>query len=97
MFRNVMKQRGIDSELEARQDLLKGKTTTVPKAHSGEGIFFTSKVADEFILESFGYVLRVDNRIDDVFIERGSAKRGTRVSFLISERSTRRLDQVFKQ
>lgn len=97
VFRNVMKLRGLDSELEAMQDLLKGKTTTAPKAHSGEGIFFTSKVADEFILESFGYVLRVDNRIDDVFIERGPAKRGTRVSFLISERSTRRLDQVFKQ
>ncbi len=47
VFRNVMQQRGLASELEAMQDLLKGKTTTAPHAHSGEGIFFTSKVADE--------------------------------------------------
>ncbi|MGH2436934.1 MAG: STAS-like domain-containing protein [bacterium] len=97
VFRKVMKQRGLDSELEAVQDILKGKTTTAPTAHSGEGIFFTSKLADVFTLESFGYVLRIDNRIDDIFVERGSGKRGTRVSFLISGRSTKQLDQVFRQ
>lgn len=97
VFRHVMKQRGLNSEFEAMQDLLKGKTTTAPKAHSGEGIFFTSKLADVFTLESFSYVLRVDNRIDDVFIERGPMKRGTRVSFVISERTAKRLDNVFSR
>src|SRR3989338_9751899 len=37
VFRNVMKQRGLKTELEAIQDLLKGKITTMPKSHSGEG------------------------------------------------------------
>ncbi|MEK7087221.1 MAG: ATP-binding protein, partial [Patescibacteria group bacterium] len=37
VFRNVMKQRGLKSELEAIQDILKGKTSTMPKSHSGEG------------------------------------------------------------
>jgi hypothetical protein len=97
VFRNVMKQRGLDSELEAMQDLLKGKTTTAPEAHSGEGIFFTSKLADLYTLTSFGYELRVDNRIDDVFFGRGSGKRGTRVTFLISERSSKQRDQFFKR
>ena len=41
VFRNIMKKRGLHSEIEAIQDLLKGKTTTMPKSHSGEGIFFT--------------------------------------------------------
>ncbi len=97
VFRNVMQQRGLASEFEAIQDLLKGKTTTAPRAHSGEGIFFTSKVADEFVLESFEYRLRVDNTIQDVFIERPKRrKRGTRATFRIGRRSTRRLEEVFR-
>jgi anti-sigma regulatory factor (Ser/Thr protein kinase) len=69
VFRNVMKQRGLKSEIEAIQDILKGKTTTMPKSHSGEGIFFTSKAADFFILDSFGYQLIIDNEVPDVFVK----------------------------
>jgi len=98
VFRSVMRQRGLASELEAIQDLLKGKTTTAPRAHSGEGIFFTSKLADEFLLESYDYRLRVDNTIDDVFIERlGRRKRGTRVVFRIAARTRRSLEDVFRR
>jgi len=97
-FRNVMKQRGLASELEAIQDVLKGKTTTQPKLHSGEGIFFTSKVADLFILESFGLRLRVDNIVGDYFIEEiKPVKRGTKVTFQITEDSRRLLSDVFKR
>jgi len=98
VFRNVMQQRGLTSELDAIQDVLKGKTTTQPEAHSGEGIFFTAKVADVFLLESFRRRLRVDNLIQDYFIEEVKpAKRGTRVTFQISEDSKRRLSEVFKR
>ena len=97
VFRNVMDKKGLKSEIDAIQDLLKGKTTTAPHVHSGEGIFFTSKIADLFILESFGYRLRVDNRILDVFIEKIPQKRGTRVLFHISSRSSKHLNDVFKE
>ena len=98
VFRNVMKDRGLKSELEAMQDLLKGKTTTQPKSHSGEGIFFTSKAADQYELESYGYQLVVDNNINDVFFNKVKAdKRGTKVSFIISTDSARHLNDVFKQ
>jgi anti-sigma regulatory factor (Ser/Thr protein kinase) len=43
VFRNIMKKRGLKSEEEAIQDLLKGKVTTAPKAHSGEGFFLHRK------------------------------------------------------
>lgn len=98
VFRNVMDKRHLDSEFEAMQDLLKGKTTTDPKAHSGEGIFFTSKTADLFILESFGHRMIVDNVINDVFFEEQKpVKRGTRVIFSISQNSKRHLNGVFQQ
>lgn len=97
IFKNVMKERKLTSEIEAIQDLLKGKTTTQPQAHSGEGIFFTSKVADVFILESFSYRLRIDNIVNDVFIEElKPSKVGTRVIFEILENSKKHLNDVFK-
>lgn len=96
VFRNVMKERALNSELEAIQDLLKGKTTTAPLAHSGEGIFFTSKIADEFVLESFDYKLRIDNRIKDVFVEKPKPiKRGTRVIFTLALDSGKHLGETF--
>ncbi len=98
VFRNVMTKKRLKSELNAIQDLLKGKTTTAPKAHSGEGIFFTSKIGDLFILESFGYRLRVDNQVPDIFIEEiPNKKRGTRVTFQLSSDSKKHLNDVFKE
>ncbi|MCX6717742.1 MAG: STAS-like domain-containing protein [Candidatus Taylorbacteria bacterium] len=97
-FRNIMKRKNLNSEIEAIQDLLKGKTTTMPKSHSGEGIFFTSKSADLFILDSFGYQLIVSTRIGDVSIKNVSViKRGTKVFFEIDINSERHLDQIFKK
>lgn len=98
VFINVMQQRKLKSELEAIQDLLKGKTTTQPHSHTGEGIFFTSKIADIFILESFGHRLRVDNLIKDIFIEElNPQKRGTKVIFALLLATKKHLNDVFSQ
>ncbi|MEK7193073.1 MAG: DUF4325 domain-containing protein [Patescibacteria group bacterium] len=98
VFRNIMKKRGLRSEVEAMQDLLKGKITTMPTSHSGEGIFFTSKSSDLFILDSFGQQLVVntispDTTIRDVPV----SKRGTRVVFKIKTNSDRHLKEVFQR
>ncbi|HYC34375.1 MAG TPA: DUF4325 domain-containing protein, partial [Candidatus Paceibacterota bacterium] len=96
VFRNIMKKRDLHSEMEAIQDLLKGKTTTMPKSHSGEGIFFTSRSADLFLLNSFGYELTVT--VKDVKIRHiPLSKRGTRVIFEISMDSKLHLTDVFKK
>ncbi|OIP06741.1 histidine kinase [Candidatus Berkelbacteria bacterium CG06_land_8_20_14_3_00_43_10] len=98
VFRNVMKKRSLKSEYEAMQDLLKGKTTTAPRAHSGEGIFFTSKSADIFILESFGFKMVVDTIAKDVFLEKQKrSTKGTRVSFEILLASKKHTVDVFNQ
>ena len=98
VFRNIMQKRNLKSELEAIQDLMKGKTTTMPKSHSGEGIFFTSKAGDLFILDSFGYQLIVNNEIPDVFVKKTKKiKRGTQVMFEIYTSSERHLNELFKQ
>lgn len=101
VFRNIMQKKKLQSELEAIQDLLKGKTTTMPKSHSGEGIFFTSKVGDEFILESYGYLLIANNKIPDIFLQEmkgsGKQKRGTKVTFKIATDSKGHLNEVFER
>jgi hypothetical protein len=98
VFRSVQQKRSLASPLEAIQDLLKGKTTTMPASHSGEGIFFTSKAGDRFGLVSFRYELIVDQTIPDVFVSSTAPrKRGTRVSFVLSTRSTRHLKAVFDE
>ncbi|MCX6787948.1 MAG: DUF4325 domain-containing protein [Candidatus Kaiserbacteria bacterium] len=98
VFRNIMKEKGLKTELEAMQDLLKGKTTTMPKSHSGQGIFFTSKAADVFTLESYGYVLTINNKTHEVFYKTLPAlKRGTWVRFSIDVNSTRHLSAIFRK
>ncbi len=98
VFRNVVSERGLKSEVEAMQDLLKGKTTTQPHSHTGEGIFFTSKVADVFELDSFGYKMRVDNIVKDVFFqETPEIKKGTKVTFTICVDSAKHLNDVFSK
>src|SRR3989344_9101225 len=97
-FKNIMRKKGLHSEIEAIQDLLKGKTTTMPKSHSGEGIFFTSRSSDLFILDSFGYQMIVQPPINDTKIKNISLKkRGTKVTFEINIQSKLHLTDVFKK
>jgi len=98
VFRNIMKKRNLKSEIEAIQDLLKGKTTTMPRTHSGEGIFFTSKAGDMFTLDSFSQMLVINNLTHDISARYATAvKRGTRVIFKIKTDSDRQLNDVFKK
>lgn len=98
VFRNIMEKRKLKSEIEAIQDLLKGKTTTSPKLHSGEGIFFTSKIGDEFILDSYGYQFIANNIIKDIFIKKVKGqKQGTKVIFRINIHDAHHLNDIFKK
>jgi anti-sigma regulatory factor (Ser/Thr protein kinase) len=97
VFNNIMKKKNLKNELEAIQDLLKGKQTTAPQAHSGEGIFFTSKAADSFVIESSSKKLIFNNSIDDIFIQDIKGFSGTKVIFTISTKADKELGNIFKE
>jgi anti-sigma regulatory factor (Ser/Thr protein kinase) len=97
IFNNIMQKRGLANELEAIQDLLKGKQTTSPQRHTGEGVFFTSKLADAFIISSSNKKLIYNNIIEDIFPQDIKFRTGTKVTFSISENSKRDLNDVFKE
>ena len=97
IFNNIMQKENLKNELEAIQDLLKGKQTTDPKYHTGEGIFFTSKIADNFVIESSKKKLFFNNMIDDLFIHDIKNTQGTKITFVIKENSHRSLKEVFDE
>jgi len=69
IFNNIMRKKGLNNNMEAIQDLLKGKLSTMPEAHSGEGVFFTSKAADIFVIQSSRKKLIFNNLLEDIFIK----------------------------
>lgn len=95
IFKAIKRARHLGGEIEAIQELIKGKLTTDPKRHSGEGIFFTSKVGDRLLIKGSGKKLVFDNKQSDVFVDDINPIIGTAVGFSIAERSKRELRDVF--
>jgi anti-sigma regulatory factor (Ser/Thr protein kinase) len=54
IFRKIQREKNLFDERHALLELSKGKLTTDPKRHSGEGIFFTSRMFDKFQILSGG-------------------------------------------
>lgn len=85
------------SEFEAVQELSKGKRTTDPSRHTGEGIFFTSKAVDLFRLTSSGVRWTVDNLRNDTALGAVVAAQGTSVLCQIDPQTDRVLADVFRE
>ncbi|MEM9803123.1 MAG: DUF4325 domain-containing protein [Planctomycetota bacterium] len=83
---------GLGSALHALQELTKGKVTTQPEHHSGEGLFFTSKAVDRFELHANGLVWIVDSRRGDQTVVEDT---GTAVRMALDPMTDRRLEHVF--
>jgi anti-sigma regulatory factor (Ser/Thr protein kinase)/biotin operon repressor len=81
VFENVRAKLGLESLLAALQEISKGKISTDPARHSGEGIFFTSKMARTFEIEANGLLWVVDNARHDHMIAEKIPRPGTVVRF----------------
>lgn len=97
IFKNIMTKKNLNTEIDAVQDLLKGKETTAPSKHSGEGIFFTSRIADFFTIKSFEKMLVFDNIINDVFVKNAKSFKGTSVDFTLNPESDKNLAELFSR
>lgn len=87
----------LPDDLSAIQELSKGKRTTAPEAHTGQGIFFTSKAVDRFSLEANGWRWTVDNELGDQAVEAAPKTAGTSVLCRIRENTGRSMASVFAQ
>lgn len=90
-------QRALDlfDPREAILELAKGKFTTDPDNHSGEGIFFASKVFDVFDITSGQLHFTHDVGQDDVLMERAQKMPGTNVFMQLDNNSPRTTREVF--
>jgi len=95
IFNNIKEKKNLPDVMVAIGNLLKGKTTTDPARHTGEGIFFTSRIADTFIINSFGKKLFFHNILEDVFVEDVKDFHGTEIFFIISLESKKDLKDLF--
>ncbi len=95
IFYSVFDKFNLPDEYSAVGEIIKGKTTTMKERHSGEGIFFTSKIADTIYFRSHKTKLIFDNLQKDVFIEEKKNISGTEVFFSINKRTRKKLDNIF--
>jgi anti-sigma regulatory factor (Ser/Thr protein kinase) len=87
---------GLESPLEAVVELSKGKATSDPSKHTGQGIFFTSKALDLFRIEANGFAWTVDNVSGDEAIGISTRRTGTRVTGRVSRDTRRTMADVFR-
>jgi len=98
IFEHLRRELGLSTHLEALQELSKGKTTTDPDRHTGEGLFFTSKAAHFFSIESDRLSYSVDNERGDVAVGSVEPPRvGTRVVVEADPARAIDLTKVFEQ
>ncbi len=97
VFKTVMRGFQLNNFFEAVAELSKGKRTTAPKNHSGEGIFFTSKSVDEFQLSSNGVTWIVDNDLGDQTVAESSHDLGTRVWLNLDVTKVRSMEKIFRE
>jgi anti-sigma regulatory factor (Ser/Thr protein kinase) len=97
-FEKVRSGLSLESHFDALGQLSKGKLTTDPARHTGEGIFFTSKVVDRFELFANGIEWVVDNLVGDVAVGVSKSRvSGTVIGLQHDTRSTRSLEAVFDE
>lgn len=96
-FEHVRRHAGLEDHVAAIQEISKGKMTTDPKHHTGQGIFFTSKAVAWFSLASNGWRWVVDNIREDHTISQSQVRKGTIVRFEVDPSTERELNSVFEE
>lgn len=98
VFEKLRSAFGLPDALSAIQELSKGKRTTDPANHTGQGVFFTSKAVDTFSLSANGWMWIVDNIAGDQAVQAVRASRpGTTVRCEIAPTRPRNMSDVFAE
>jgi hypothetical protein len=98
IFKKIQTELGLLDERHAILELHKGKLTTDPKRHTGEGIFFTSRMFDAFdILAGGVYFSHEFGKAEDWILERDKSSEGTTVWMKIHNHTARTQNKIFDQ
>lgn len=96
IWRKIMEHAGLDDEQHAILELTKGKFTTDPDRHSGEGIYFSSRMFDFFGITSHDLSFSfAPDGAGDWLIEGTERRTGTDVYMRIDLASSTTTKEVF--
>lgn len=96
IFRKIQSELGLMDERHAILELSKGKLTTDPKRHTGEGIFFTSRMLDSFeILSGGSFFSHEYGNPEDWLLESSRDHAGTAVFMRLHNHTSRTTRKVF--
>jgi anti-sigma regulatory factor (Ser/Thr protein kinase) len=96
IFNHIARIMDLSDPRESILELSKGKLTTDPENHSGQGIFFTSRVFDKFIISSDELAFsHNDGETEDFLLHTDTSQNGTHVYMEIGLESEKNLKTVF--
>lgn len=96
IFKKIQRNLGLHDERHALLELAKGKLTTDPERHSGEGIFFSSRMFDSFAISSghIEFMHDYDDK-DDWIFENRQSQPGTVVYMKLRNNTSRTVKEIF--
>lgn len=98
IFRKIQQELDLIDERLAIFELSKGKLTTDPANHTGQGIFFTSRMLDQFSIMAGGLFFDHDRSADsDWLLERSKPGPGTHVWMTLKNHTARTSRKVFDE
>ncbi len=100
IFKNIQTKLDLLDERHAVLELSKGKLTTDPKHHTGEGIFFTSRMCDNFsIISDEVHFMHTFGNIEDwIFQPEGDTfQNSTSVVMRLDNHTSRTAKKIFDQ
>lgn len=96
IFKKIQAALGLSDRRHAVLELAKGKFTTDPKNHSGEGIFFVSRMFDQFrILSGSVYFSHDIADAEDWILEQKDSPGGTLVVMQLEHHTSRTTKKIF--
>jgi hypothetical protein len=96
IFKKIQAALNLIDERHAVLELAKGKLTTDPDNHSGEGIFFTSRMFDDFRILSGGvYFSHQFGKDEDWILEDQKPSSGTLVKMKLGNHTARTPKKIF--
>ena len=96
IFNKIQKALNLSDPQHAILELTKGKVTTDKAKHTGEGIFFTSRMFDGFLITSGTLVFQRRRSTDDWLFESDRARvNGTEITMRIATNATHATKDIF--
>lgn len=97
IFKKIREACHLEDERHAVLELAKGKLTTDPARHTGEGIFFTSRMLDDFaILSGDVFFTHAFGEEEDWISELEKPQAGTAVYMMMANDSKRTIQEIFE-